>query len=166
MRQRPDSHLNTGDQAPDFRVMDADERWFKLSEELKSGPIVLVFYPADFGVVCSIEMREFKEVKEVFDSCGHKVVWMNTDSIRSHRGWRSKMNVPFRMLCDEGGSVSKLYGVFLEEEGLLKNFSNRSIFIIDGNSTIRYKWVADMPANPPPMEEVLKATSSICGEVH
>ena len=166
MRQRPDSHLCTEKEAPDFMVIDADEQWFKLSEELKSGPIVLVFYPADFGVVCSIEMRDFKEAKEEFDSCGYRVVWINTDSIRSHRGWRSKINSPFRMLCDEGGSVSKLYGVFLEEEGLLKNFSNRSIFIIDRKMIIRYKWVADRPANPPPMEEVLREASSICGAVH
>jgi peroxiredoxin len=156
MRQRPDSHLCTGKEAPDFRVIDADEQWFKLSEELKSGPIVLVFYPADFGVVCSIEMREFKEAKEEFDLRGYRVVWINTDSIRSHRGWRAKMKVPFRMLSDASGKASKLFGVFIENEnGLLKRFSNRAIFVIQEDGCITYKWVADQPAVSPDLEQVI-----------
>lgn len=156
MRKRPDSHLCTGEEAPDFRIMDADEQWFKLSEELKSGPIVLVFYPADFGVVCSIEMREFKEAKEEFNSNGYRVVWVNTDSIRSHRGWRSKMKVPFRMLSDTNAEASRLFGVFIEEEnGLVKKFSNRAIFVIQGDGCITYKWVADQPAVSPDLKQVM-----------
>jgi peroxiredoxin len=156
MRQRPDSHLCTGEVAPDFTVKDADENWFRLREELKVGPIVLVFYPADFGVVCSIEMREFKEGKEKFDSHGYRVVWINTDSIKSHRGWRSKMKVPFRMLSDSSGQVSRLFGVFIEDEdGLLKRFSNRAIFVIGEDGCITYKWVADQPAISPDLKQVI-----------
>jgi peroxiredoxin len=155
MRLRPDSHLCDGEMAPDFEVLDADRRPFRLSKELRYGPILLVFYPADFGVVCSIEMRMFMEVREEIEKLGYRVVWINTDSIESHLKWRSKTGSPFRMLSDSGGSVSKLYGVFIDEEGILKNFSNRSIFAIQTDGCIKYKWVAGQPAVSPDLNEVL-----------
>jgi len=101
-------------------------------------------------------MREFKEAKEEFDLRGYRVVWINTDSIRSHRGWRAKMNVPFRMLSDASGKASKLFGVFIENEnGLLKRFSNRAIFVIQEDGCITYKWVADQPAVSPDLKQVI-----------
>ena len=163
MRLRPDSHLCDGETAPDFEVLDADRRPFRLSEELKEGPIILVFYPADFGVVCSIEMRMFKEAQKEFEERGYRVVWINTDSIENHQKWRSKTSSPFRMLSDRDGRVSKLFGVFIEEEGLLRNFSNRSIFIMDEDMIIRYKWVAEQPAIAPVLEDVIKVVSSMRG---
>lgn len=155
VRQRADSHLCVGGTAPDFKVMDADDRPFRLSHELGERPIILVFYPSDFGVVCSIQMREFKKNRERFDSFGYRVVWMSTDTTENHRRWRSKMDIPFQLLSDNDGSVSRLYGVFIEEEGVLKKFSNRSIFVIQTDRCITYKWVAGHPAISPDLNEVL-----------
>jgi len=157
MKLRPDSHLFTGDEAPDFQVLDADEGSFSLSDELKSAPIVLVFYPTDFGIVCTIELREFKEIREEIESMGYRIVWINTDSTASHRSWRMKAKVPFQMLSDPGGEVSKMYGIFLEEDGLLKNFSNRSIFVIEQDSRLSYRWVGRKPATSPPLDELLES---------
>lgn len=155
MRQRSDSHLCIGGPAPDFEIMDADEKTFRLSRELGKAPIVLVFYPADFGVVCSIEMKELIEIRGKLESHGYRVICINTDTTENHRRWRAKMDIPFRMLGDQDGKVSRLYGVFMEEEGLLKNFSNRSIFVIQTDGCITYKWVAGQPAILPDFNEVL-----------
>ncbi len=158
MELRPDSHLSPGDIAPDFEVLDADEKTFRLSKEIQNGPIILAFYPSDFGIVCSIQLREFKEVMDVFESKGYRTVWINTDSLVSHRRWRVKAGVPFKLLGDPGGEVSKLYGIFLEGgDGLLKNFSNRAIFVIQPDGRISYKWVSLRPATSPPVEELLAA---------
>ena len=157
MRQRPDSHLCLGETAPDFQLPDASDEPFILSHELEKGPIILVFYPADFGVVCSIEMREFKEMREEFERRGYRVVWINTDSTESHRRWRVKMGIPFQMVSDPLGEVSRLYGIFLEEDGMLKNFSNRSVFVIGGDGCIIYKWVADRPAISPDLKDIISA---------
>jgi peroxiredoxin len=157
MELRPDSHLQVGDRAPDFEVLDADDRTFRLSEELEKAPIVLAFHPSDFGIICSIQMREFKEVRQVFEEKGYRVVWINTDSRMSHRSWRVKAKIPFPLLEDEENEVSKLYGIFLEEDGLLKDFSNRALFVIQSDGTISYKWVSLRPATSPPMDELLAA---------
>lgn len=161
MRKRPDSHLNVGDIAPDFSLPDADEEIFVLSDEIRKHPVLLVFYPSDFGVMCSIEMREFKELKEKLDDLGIEVVWINTDSTRSHRAWRARADIPFRLLSDSDFTVSKDYGVFLEEDGLLKNFSNRALFLVGRDGRILYKWVGLRPATNPPLAEMIEEVERI-----
>jgi len=163
MNERPDSHLKVGDRAPDFSLPDADEEIFVLSDELEKHPVLLVFYPSDFGVMCSIEMREFKELKEKLDRLGVEVVWINTDSTRSHRAWRAKADIPFRLLSDSRFTVSKDYGVFLEEDGLLKNFSNRALFLVGRDGKILYRWVGLRPATNPDLGEMIKAIEELFG---
>ena len=53
--------LEVGSEAPDFTLLEAPGKKVTLSEELKKGPVVLVFYPADFTSVCQEELCMFRD---------------------------------------------------------------------------------------------------------
>ncbi|MFP4545272.1 MAG: redoxin domain-containing protein [Methanomassiliicoccales archaeon] len=148
--------------APDFSLTQDDEETFRLEEELGRNPVILLFYPSDFGIICSIEMREFHEMCGRLEELGIRVVGVSIDHTRTHRAWKQKLRIPFRLLADEEGEVSRLYGVYLEEEmGMLKRMANRAVFLIDQEGTIRYRWVAPEPATSPDMEEVGEAVERL-----
>jgi peroxiredoxin len=42
----------------------------------------------------------------------------------------------------------------------LHGISNRAVFVLDGDGTVVYSWVADDPTNEPDYEDVLEAVRS------
>ncbi|MDD1746439.1 MAG: redoxin domain-containing protein [Methanomassiliicoccales archaeon] len=146
--------VQEGMRAPDFGLPDEDEGRFHLSEELANGPVVLLFYPVDFGVVCSLEMRTFQDLREGFERKGAKVVGISRNSITSHKHWKESMDIRIRLLSDEKGSVCEMYAG-LQDSGVLKGHPRRSVFIIDRRGTIRYAWVSRAEGLSPPFDEVM-----------
>ncbi|NNE69394.1 MAG: redoxin domain-containing protein, partial [Rhodothermales bacterium] len=50
--------LSVGDRAPDFSLFTDEKEAFTLSEAVKTGPVVLLFFPAAFTGVCTTEVNE------------------------------------------------------------------------------------------------------------
>jgi hypothetical protein len=76
--------LKPGAQAPDFTTqatLAGKPFQFALAEALKSGPVVLYFYPAAFTHGCTIEAHEFAEATEKFKALGATVIGVSHDSI-------------------------------------------------------------------------------------
>ena len=53
--------VEVGAQAPDFTLPNQDREPVTLSEQLKSGPVVLAFFPAAFSGTCQKEMCTFRD---------------------------------------------------------------------------------------------------------
>jgi peroxiredoxin (alkyl hydroperoxide reductase subunit C) len=93
--------------------------------------LVLLFYPADFTFVCPTELEEAAMRYAEFQELGAEVMSVSTDTAFVHKAWHdnspaiSKIDYP--MLADPGGKYCRLFGTYLEEEGL----SLRGTFIID-----------------------------------
>ena len=65
--------LKTGAQAPDFSTeatLAGKPFSFSLAEALRSGPVVLYFYPAAFTPGCTVEAHEFAEPTDKFKALG------------------------------------------------------------------------------------------------
>jgi len=139
--------------APDFQLPSSEDVPFHLSEELGKGPIMLLFYPNDFGIICSLEMRTFQEMGDEFKTKGVRVVGISRNSVFTHKQWKASMGVPFRLLSDPEGEVSTKYGG-LQYSGLMKGMPHRAVFIIGRDGIIRYVWISSAEGVPPPFEEV------------
>ena len=65
--------LDVDDKAPDFATqgsLGGKVFRFSLSDTLKSGPVVLYFYPAAFSQACTVEAHQFAEAVDQFKSLG------------------------------------------------------------------------------------------------
>jgi peroxiredoxin len=62
----------------------------------------------------------------------------------------------FPLLCDYNREVVKAYRVFHEDFAGLKGYTvaKRSVFVLDREGVIRYKWVSENPGVEPNYKEI------------
>ncbi len=133
-----------GRPAPGFEMEAVlpDKEFGKVSsEDLKGKWVVLFFYPLDFTFVCPTEIRGFNDYYEEFEELNAQVIGVSTDSVHSHKAWiNSDLGaLKFPLAQDLTHSVSRDYGVLIEEEGI----ALRGLFIIDPEGMLKYSVVHD-----------------------
>lgn len=117
-------------------------------DDYKDKYLVFFFYPLDFTFVCPTEIVAFSDRAEEFRAINCEVLACSVDSHFSHLAWTEKprkqgglgsMTIP--LLSDITKSISKDYGVLLEDQGI----SLRGLFIIDNKGILRQITVNDLP---------------------
>lgn len=110
--------------------------------------LVLGFVPMAWTFVCPTEIIAFSDRAADFAARGASVVFASTDSEYSLLAWTNaskrdgglgKINIP--LLSDKNHSISKDYGVLIEEEGI----ALRGLFLIDPNGIVRQITINDLP---------------------
>ena len=76
--------LLEGQKAPSFELMGSGGSLINL-DNLKGNIVVLYFYPKDDTPGCTIEACEFRDMKEVYDQTGIKVLIFAKDGLYVHR---------------------------------------------------------------------------------
>ncbi|MFP3205707.1 MAG: peroxiredoxin [Metallosphaera yellowstonensis] len=101
--------LKPGDTAPDFEAVDENGEKVKLSD-FRGKFVVLYFYPKDDTPGCRAEALSFKENWDEIVRRGAVVLGVSSDTPESHRAFKGKYDLPFRLLSDEGNRIRELYG--------------------------------------------------------
>jgi peroxiredoxin (alkyl hydroperoxide reductase subunit C) len=105
--------------------------------------VILFFYPADFTFICPTELGELADYYPKFKELGAEVLSASTDTVFVHKAWHDSSEtikkIAFPMLADPTGSLSRDYGVMIEEEGL----ALRGTFIIDPDGVLKSYEVND-----------------------
>lgn len=149
--------VEVGETAPFFSEKkaggDADE--FVLERKLDFGPVVLAFFPAAFSSPCEEEMQNLKNLsKSLSRSQGH-VVGVSADSPFCLEAFKSQHDVEFDLVSDMSRRVSSSYGVDVDIPELgLYGVPNRSVFILDTEGKVIFKWEADDPAEQPDIDRI------------
>ncbi len=76
--------LPSGARAPDFRTMGAiGGKAFRLhlNEQLRSGPVVLYFFPKAFTAGCTLEAKAFADAMPEFRKAGARVIGLSADDL-------------------------------------------------------------------------------------
>lgn len=152
---------DVGEKAPDFVLPDDMGREVRLSDVAREGVTMLMFYPADFGMICSIQMGELRDMFSEFEASNIKVLPVSTNSVRSHSAWKESMRLPFSLLADEDGKVTEMYRMACGDDDWLKNRACRGAFILDRNRIIRHRWVPPNPHMGPDIPALLAIARGI-----
>jgi peroxiredoxin len=155
------THITVGSIAPDFTLWEAPGKSVTLSEELKKGPVVLVFYPADFSSVCEKELCQFRDVLADYNALGATVLGISVDGIFSHAAFKEKNGIEFPLLSDWERKTINDYGIVYENLAGMTNVAKRSVFVVDVDNTVVYVWVSENPGKLPPFEEVEMAVRKL-----
>ena len=70
-------------------------------------------------------MSGLRDHKTQFDDAGAQVLGVSLDSLETQTRFAARLNLPFPLLSDKGGTAAKAYGV----KGLL--WAYRTTFVID-----------------------------------
>jgi peroxiredoxin Q/BCP len=137
-------HVEIGDVAPDFRLPGVkisngmvERRYYQLSEQ-RGTPIVLAFYPFDNSPGCTAQLCEYEEEFDGFEALGADVWAISLQDLNSHEKFARNRSLSFPLLADFAHGVAAEYGATFLGDMLIR----RSVFIIDGEGILRWKYVA------------------------
>ena len=132
--------LEEQQKAPDFSVVDENNRLVKLADFSASKNIVLYFYPKDDTPGCTIEANQFTGMIEEFSALDTSVYGVSKDDCASHVDFIEKFGLRVGLLADTDGKLCDDYGVWQEKEknGVKKMGIVRSTFIIDKEGMLRH----------------------------
>lgn len=88
-----------------------------------------------------------------YTATGAEVVGISTNSTASHKAFAEHHNLPLRLLADVDQKVADLYGA----KSLVPGKVARSVFVIDGGGTIRYRDVRPLGLFRPKDDAILAA---------
>lgn len=130
--------VQEGKTAPDFSLADQDGQTVKLSA-LKGRTVVLYFYPKDDTEVCTREACAFRDARADYEQAGAKVIGISPDTVKSHRKFATKYELPFTLLADPDAAVCRRYDVWKEKSMFGRKYMGveRTTFVIGPDRKIR-----------------------------
>ncbi|AFY79547.1 MAG: peroxiredoxin [Hydrococcus sp. C42_A2020_068] len=123
--------LSVGTMAPNFTTIDDEGKTVSLSD-FKGKVVVLYFYPKDDTPGCTKEAQSFRDNYEQYQGKDMVVLGVSMDDQASHKMFKEKYGLPFQLLVDSDGTITKAYDV---DGG---GYSKRVTYIIDGDGKITY----------------------------
>lgn len=155
--------LKVGMEAPDFELPTESGRMVRLTSLIGSKPILVYFYPSDFGMMCAVVIRGIKEIyPELNEHCHLLAISCNTQY--SHGAWSDALRLPFSLLSDGDCGVTKLYKVYGDDNDYLGDRSYRACFFLDKRGIIRYAWAPDDPSLEPDYDLLVRTAKELDGE--
>ncbi|HIK14461.1 MAG TPA: peroxiredoxin [Leptolyngbyaceae cyanobacterium M33_DOE_097] len=123
--------LSVGDTAPSFSVKDTNGSTVNLSD-YAGKTVVLYFYPKDDTPGCTLEACNFRDNYQQYLDQGITVFGVSMDDEASHQAFTNKFSLPFPLLADTDGALTKAYDV---DGG---GYSKRVTYIIGGDGKITH----------------------------
>jgi peroxiredoxin len=138
--------LAPGVHAPDFTTqasLAGKPFTFSLAEALKSGPVVLYFYPAAFTPGCTVEAHNFAEATDKFKALGATVIGVSHDSIDTLNKFSvSDCRNKFAVASDADQKITKEYDAVLK---IKPEYADRTSYVIAPDGKIIYEYTALNP---------------------
>lgn len=150
------THLKEGDKAPAFTAVDQNGKTITLSD-FKGKKVVLYFYPKDDTPGCTAQACNLRDNYSELLKRGFQVIGVSTDSVKKHKKFEQKYELPFPLVADEEKKVVESYGVWGKKKFMGREYmgTHRTTFLIDEEGII--KKILDKPDTAHHTEEVLAA---------
>jgi peroxiredoxin len=139
------SPVRPGQAAPALRLPSAPEHFASL-QDFRGRPVVLVFYVADWGPVCTDQLDLFQAALHKFEHYNAQLLGISVDGCWCHAAFGISRNFKFPLLADfePKGSAARAYGVYRSEAGVCE----RALFLIDGAGIVRWNHISPFRVNP------------------
>jgi peroxiredoxin Q/BCP len=125
--------LEIGATLPAIRL--TDDTGAELSTaELLGKTLVLYFYPKDD--------TPFRDLFDEFEKKGVQLVGVSRDTVASHKKFKTKYDIPFRLLADVRSELCNAFGVIVEKNmyGKKSLGVQRSTFLFDPAGKLLQIW--------------------------
>jgi peroxiredoxin Q/BCP len=126
---------------PEFSAAMTSGKTFMLSD-YKGKKLVLYFYPKDNTPGCTTEGIQFRESYPEFQKHNTEIFGISRDSLKSHEGFKAKLDMPFELISDPDETLCIMFDVMKMKNMYGKKVRGveRSTFVIDGSGTLVKEW--------------------------
>ncbi len=130
-----------GCQVPQFSAAMTNNGQFELNHYLGK-KVVLYFYPKDNTPGCTTESIAFRDIHPQLLASNTVIFGISRDSLRSHEGFKSKLELPFELISDADEQLCQLFNVIKMKNMYGKQVRGieRSTFVIDESGKLVKEW--------------------------
>jgi len=157
--------------APDFEIPGIDPfegeiMQYHLSDAVDDGNAVFLFmYPFDFSPVCTGELCGLSDA-QWYQFTENVEVWgLSKESVYAHERFANMYDLNIPLLSDSHAEVAEKYGVCHEQLENHKKIPQRSVFVINRDQEIEYKWTTTDPYEVPDFSPIQEAIERLCTNV-
>ncbi|GGL63803.1 redoxin domain-containing protein [Halocalculus aciditolerans] len=129
-------------------------------------PTLFVFYTNDFSPDCVTEWCSFRDYTWFSAADRVNIVGVSASRVGTHKRFIDYLGLDFPLFADEDLEITEAFGVRYKAFKLFTR-SKRSVFLVDGDRTVRYRWVGESLVDPtrdqPPLEEIRHAVEDATG---
>jgi peroxiredoxin len=147
--------VEVGEKTKELTLFDMNLKQRSL-KEFRGRKLVLAFFPGAFTSVCKKEMCTLRDDLAKLEKLDAQVVGVSVNDPFSLRGFHEDNALNFPLLSDYTREAIGIYGVELPNFAGLKGYTvaKRSVFVIDGEGILRWKWISDNPGMEPDYAEI------------
>lgn len=110
--------LQVGETVEDFSAVDLHDNTFTLSEALKKGPVVVIFYRGQWCPICNKHLSHLQDSLHLIYDKGASVVAISPEKSEFLKRTAEKTNASFSLLYDEGYKIANLFDVTFKPDSL------------------------------------------------
>ena len=146
-----------GEQAPDFELVNQDNKPVKLSD-FRGKKVILFAYPKAATSGCTTQACGFRDQMPKVETSNAVVLGISPDQPKDQLKWKQDENLPYDLLCDVDHQVLEAWGAWGEKSMYGKKYTGviRSHWVIDEQGVI-----IDEQLNISPKDSVEKAVASL-----
>src|SRR5579872_6623194 len=150
-----DSIPKVGDLAPDFTLNDTSWKPISLSS-CRGHTIILAFFPAAFSGVCTTELSTFGQNLSTLRELDAHVLGISVDLPYTLKRFKQEEQLSFALMSDFDRVVIPQYGVVDDDfNGFHSGVARRSVFVIDRDGRIAWRWICENQGQQPDYAEIL-----------
>ena len=148
--------LNSGDQAPTFKLADQNEKEVNL-EDYKGKKVLVYFYPKADTPGCTKQACNVRDARAELADHGVDVIGISPDAPGKQKKFDEKYGLDFTLLADQDNKVAKAYGAWGEKSMYGKKYEGiiRSALLLDEEGKVLQTWYKVSPKDTAP--KVLEA---------
>ena len=141
--------LEIGESAPQLTAQDQDGLTVDLSVELFKELALVFFYPKAHTPGCTQQVCSLRDGYSILESLGVTILGVSSDKVESQNSFKEKYNLPFRLLSDTNGAISKAFG---------KNKWSRQAYLFKKGKLV---WKDTQASTAKQTDDVLKALADL-----
>ena len=147
--------VEIGEKAPDFTLFDMERKQRSL-HDFRGRKVVLAFFPGAFTSTCKKEMCTLRDDLAKLGKLGADVVAVSVSDPFALKGFHEDNALNFPLLSDYARETIRTYGIELHDFAGLKGYTvaKRSVFLLDKDGVVRWKWVSENPGLEPDYAEI------------
>jgi peroxiredoxin Q/BCP len=148
-----------GEQAPDFELLNQDNKPVKLSD-YRGKKVILFAYPKAFTSGCTTQACGFRDSFPKIEAGNAVVLGISPDDTETLKKWKAEEKLPYDLLSDPDHKVLEAWGAWGERSMYGNTFMGviRSHWVIDENGVISDEQLKISPEKS--VEKAVKVVSS------
>ncbi|RCW52094.1 peroxiredoxin-like family protein [Halanaerobium sp. ST460_2HS_T2] len=137
--------LKVGDRAPNFKLRNHLSEEVSLVEELKKGPVVLVFYRGGWCPYCNLQLKAYQKALPEIKEKGAQLIAVSPQTPDNTLSQKEKEELEFELLSDQKGETAANYEVLFEVPAVVKElYQNFGLDLAEYNGLD--EWILPVPA--------------------